>query len=46
MDIKVYDWEGHQRDLAYLTNNTATFVIQPAAAGDDPAYRSRPSVKR
>jgi len=39
MDIKVYDWEGHQRDLAYLTNKYGNFVIQPAAAGDDPAYK-------
>ena len=39
MGIKVYDWEGNERDLAYLKNKYGNFIIQPAATGQGPAYQ-------
>lgn len=39
MDIKVYDWEGNERDMAYLKAKYGNFIIQPAADGDGPAYK-------
>lgn len=39
MDIKVYDWEGNQRDLAYLTGKYGNFIIQPAADGEGLVYK-------
>jgi hypothetical protein len=39
MAIRVYDWEGKERDLAYLKARYGEFIIRPAAAGDGPAYK-------
>jgi hypothetical protein len=39
MDIKVYDWQGNQRDMAYLKGKYGDFIIQPAADGDGPSYQ-------
>jgi hypothetical protein len=39
MSIKVYDWEGNQRDLAYLKGKYGDFVIHPAASGGGPVYK-------
>jgi hypothetical protein len=38
MDIKVYDYQGNQRDLAYLKAKYGDFTIQAAAAGEGPVY--------
>jgi hypothetical protein len=38
MDIKVFDWQGQQRDLAYLKGKYGNFIIQPAAAGEGSAF--------
>jgi hypothetical protein len=39
MEIKVYDWQGNERDMAYLQAKYGHFVIQLAADGEGPAYR-------
>ena len=39
MNIRVYDWQGNERDLAYLRDKYGSFVIQPAADGDGPSYK-------
>ncbi len=39
MDIKVYDWEGRERDLAYLKGKYGNFVLQSAASGEGPVYK-------
>lgn len=39
MAIKVYDWQGNERDLAYLKDRYGDFIIQPAAEGQGPAYK-------
>jgi hypothetical protein len=38
MEIKVYDYQGNRRDMAYLKGKYGDFIIQPAAAGDGPSY--------
>jgi len=38
VSVKVYDWEGNERDLAYLKGKYGDFVIQPAASGQKPVY--------
>lgn len=37
--ITVYDWQGNQRDLAYLQGKYGNFIIQPAATGGGPVYK-------
>jgi hypothetical protein len=37
--IRVFDADGIERDLAWLKARYGSFVIQPAAAGEGPAYR-------
>jgi hypothetical protein len=39
VDIQVYDYEGRQRDLAYLRSRYGDFLIQEAAAGEGPAFK-------
>lgn len=39
MDIKVYDWQGNERDIDYLKGEYGDFVVQPAANGDGPVYK-------
>jgi hypothetical protein len=39
MEIKVFDWQGNQRDLAYLQGKYGTFVIKPAVEGDGTIYK-------
>lgn len=39
MNITVYDWQGNQRDLAYLRGKYGNFIIQEAAEGEGPAYK-------
>ncbi len=39
MDIKVFDWQGDQRDLAYLHGKYGNFIIKPAAEGDGTVYK-------
>jgi len=39
MDIKVYDWQGNQRDMAYLKGKYGNFVIKPATDGDGSSYQ-------
>lgn len=39
MNVRVYDWQGSERDLAYLKARYGDFVIHPAAQGDGPAFR-------
>ncbi len=39
MDIRVYDHDGRQRDLAYLRSRYGDFMIQEAAGGEGPAYK-------
>jgi hypothetical protein len=39
MEIKVYDWQGNLRDMAYLKGKYGNFIIQPAADGDGPVHK-------
>ena len=39
MDIKVFDWQGNQRDLAYLQGKYGQFIIKPAADSDGTVYK-------
>lgn len=39
MDIKVYDWKGIERDLAYLTGKYGGFVIRSVPSDAGAAYR-------
>lgn len=39
MEIKVYDDQGNQRDLAYLRSKYGDFVIQAAAEGEGPVFK-------
>jgi hypothetical protein len=39
MEIKVYDWEGNERDLAYLRGKYGDFIIQDAAEGEGLAFK-------
>jgi len=39
MDIKVYDYQGNLRDLAYLKGKYGNFIIQSAAEGDGPVFK-------
>jgi hypothetical protein len=39
VDIKVYDYQGNQRDMAYLRAKYGDFAIQDAAAGDGPVFK-------
>lgn len=39
VEIRVYDHDGRQRDLAYLRSRYGDFLIQEAAAGAGPAFK-------
>lgn len=38
-EIRVYDWRGNLRDLAYLRSRYGNFIIQEAPAGAGPVYK-------
>jgi hypothetical protein len=38
-EIRVYDWRGNLRDLAYLRSRYGNFIIQEAPAGSGPVYK-------
>ncbi|MGD8623550.1 MAG: hypothetical protein PVF47_06795 [Anaerolineae bacterium] len=39
MSIRVYDWQGNERTMAYITDKYGNFEIKEAAAGDGPAFK-------
>jgi hypothetical protein len=39
MAIRVYDWQGNERDVAYIKGKYGHFLIKEAAEGDGPAYK-------
>jgi len=39
MDIRVYDWQGDERDLAYLRARYGDFVVHAAPPGEGPVYK-------
>jgi len=39
MEIRVFDWQGNERDMAYLTAKYGDFILQQAADGEGPAYK-------
>jgi hypothetical protein len=39
MDIRVYDWQGNERDMAYLKAKYGDFLIHAAPPGEGPVYR-------
>lgn len=39
MDIKVYDYQGNLRDMAYLKGKYGNFIIQSAAEGEGPVFK-------
>jgi hypothetical protein len=39
MDMRVYDWQGNERDTGYLKARYGNFVIHPAPAGEGPVYK-------
>lgn len=39
MTIKVYDWQGNERDMAYLKGKYGNFVFQSAASGSGPVFK-------
>lgn len=39
MGIRVYDWQGTERDLGYLRAKYGEFVVHPAPPGQDTVYR-------
>jgi hypothetical protein len=39
MDIHVYDWQGNERDMAYLRARYGDFVIHAAPPGEGPVYK-------
>jgi hypothetical protein len=39
MDIRVYDWQGNERDAGYLKGRYGNLVIHAAPPGEGPVYR-------
>lgn len=39
MDIRVYDWQGNERDMAYLRAKYGEFAVHSAPQGDGPVYK-------
>lgn len=39
MDIRVYDWQGNERNMDYLRARYGDFIIHPAPPGEGPVFK-------